>query len=103
MTRILIVSAMFALSLSGCSNDTAAVVHPVCDELAEKCHPYDTGSGAAHDCHEFAETPSSTDSQCEAMFETCDMVCRAADDGGTDAGTDAGETDAGTDAAAAAQ
>ena len=90
MTRFLLLSGLAGLLISGCSNDTVAPVsHPVCDELAEKCHPYDTGSGTAHECHEFAETASSTDSQCEVMFETCDDACSAPADGGTDAGTDA--------------
>lgn len=44
-----------------------------CDMLGHQCHPFDTGSGPAHDCHELGHAGDLA--ACEAMLASCLMTC----------------------------
>ncbi|MBK8170816.1 MAG: hypothetical protein IPK60_10810 [Sandaracinaceae bacterium] len=87
MTRsvLLTIALGFSLAATACSDDAAPAGKPACDELAETCHPFDTGSGPIHECHEYAEDPSHTDAQCEAMHTSCFALCTDLADAATDA------------------
>ena len=43
--------------------------------IAEACHDKDTGSGPAHECHEFSE--ASTDEKCSEKEDDCLSSCGA--------------------------
>ncbi|TAK23864.1 MAG: hypothetical protein EPO40_25230 [Myxococcaceae bacterium] len=64
-------------------HDTAGT--PTCEAIIARCHPLDTGSGPAHDCHEFAESRGQTEAMCVARRDDCFRSCVA-----SDAGADAG-------------
>jgi hypothetical protein len=57
---------------------------PECDEIGEACHPFDTGSGPAHDCHANSHD-TWTAAECIANRAMCLMVCSNADAGVADA------------------
>ncbi len=74
--------------LGACSDNTPAPAgKPVCEEIVERCHPLDTGTGAIHECHEFAEDSATTNAQCTARRAECFTTCTATDAGG-DAASD---------------
>ena len=90
-------SALAVAALLACSSETPTPAgRPTCTAIYERCHPLDTGSGDIHECHEFAETASTTEAQCQARRVSCFTACNASD-GGADAATDAA-TDAAADA-----
>jgi hypothetical protein len=79
------------LALVACGNTTAAtdagghsVSSPTCNEILERCHPLDTGTGEIHECHEMSE--ENVEADCVAMRDHCFMVCTPADAGDVDAG-----------------
>jgi hypothetical protein len=45
----------------------------LCDELGSLCHPYDTGSGPGHECHEIGHAGDLP--ACEAAEAMCRTVC----------------------------
>jgi len=66
----------------------AAGSFPACEEIAEACHPLDTGSGKPHECHEDSEA-ATAEATCTAMKAECLAACQApADGGGGDAKAD---------------
>ena len=68
-----------------------------CEEIAELCHPVDSGAGPIHDCHLMAETGNTA--SCAAQFDDCTELCQAAHDalegGGGAGGNGAGGNGAG--------
>lgn len=68
-----------------------------CEEIAELCHPVDSGDGPIHDCHLMAETGNAAN--CAAEFDDCMALCQAAHDalegGGGAGGNSAGGSGAG--------
>lgn len=48
-----------------------------CDQIVAACHPLDTGSGPAHDCHEAAEAAEATEESCAARKAECLTACPA--------------------------
>jgi uncharacterized repeat protein (TIGR04052 family) len=76
------------IALGACSGDhvhttDAATTDPICNLIASRCHALDTGSGAAHDCHDIAEGNNAA--MCAARQTECFMACPANPQ--TDAGT----------------
>jgi hypothetical protein len=65
------------IALIACTTLAAACsgkdVEGSCERIAEACHDKDTGSGPAHECHEFSE--SSTDDQCAEKEDDCLASC----------------------------
>jgi hypothetical protein len=55
-----------------------------CQVLGELCHAADSGSGAAHDCHEVGHVGHADD--CTAQFASCVGICTETDVGAGGAG-----------------
>ena len=53
---------------------------PACEEIAEACHPLDTGSGTPHECHELSESATS-EATCTAKTNECLTACKSNDAG----------------------
>jgi hypothetical protein len=70
----LLFSALVLFS-AACGDD----VEGSCERIAEACHPLDTGSGVAHDCHELAEAEDATDESCAESEDECLDGCVAAE------------------------
>jgi len=81
------VCALALFAAPGCGDDDAPVNPPECEQIAERCHELDPGSGPIHECHEFAES-GHTAAECTAMQAECFAACVEPSDGG--GGTDAG-------------
>ena len=58
-----------------------------CDTIGQTCHPYDTGSGPAHDCHEVGHAGDVA--ACDAALAGCMATCSG------DAGSHAHDEDGG--------
>ncbi len=87
-------SLAFLSLIAACSDSTPAPAgRAACEEIVERCHPLDQGTGDIHECHEFAEATATTNAQCVARRAACFVSCTA-----TDAGADAA-TDVSSDAA----
>lgn len=87
-------SLAFLSLIAACSDSTPAPAgRAACEEIVERCHPLDQGTGDIHACHEFAEATATTNDQCIARRASCFASCTA-----TDAGADAA-TDVSNDAA----
>lgn len=91
----------FALALcafgSACGDDAVVEDRTACEEIVERCHPLDTSAtGPIHECHEFAENPSVTNAQCQAMHDSCFATCTEVADAAVG---DASVSDAAVDAA----
>jgi hypothetical protein len=84
MKRSFSIVALLALvgsiGLAGCGDDDAEATPPECEEIAERCHDLDPGSGPIHECHESAET--GTAASCTEMRAMCFAVCVADADAG---------------------
>lgn len=52
-----------------------------CDQIIRACHPYDHGSGPAHECHAFAESTSTTETMCQTRLVECLATCSPGDGG----------------------
>lgn len=93
-------SLAFLSLIAACSDSTPAPAgRAACEEIVERCHPLDQGTGDIHECHEFAEAAATTNAQCLARRTACFASCTA-----TDAGADAAAdvtADASSDAATA--
>ncbi len=101
-SAVLVLSSLL-FALAGCGGTTTAANdaggggtnNPTCNEIMERGHPLDDGTGEIHECHEFAENPATSEADCVAMHDHCFTVCTAdggtADDGGSS--SDAGATD----------
>lgn len=56
----------------------------ICKVIGQLCHAADTGSGAAHDCHELGHVGNAE--ACVDAFDGCITLCTADDAGGGGAG-----------------
>ena len=66
----------------GTSNEevapTAAGKAPsVCDQIDERCDPFEKNGGAAKECHDLAEGPNAKEDVCVARKEECFAACTA--------------------------
>jgi hypothetical protein len=66
------------LGLVACGGDDTSSAKPSCEAIVEACHPKDPGSGPVHDCHENAESVTSTEADCAAAKDACVGLCEAA-------------------------
>ncbi len=81
-------SLAFLSLIAACSDSTPTPAGRVaCEEIVERCHPLDQGTGDIHECHEFAEATATTNAQCLARRAACLATCTAAD-AGADASAD---------------
>ncbi len=87
---------LFAVLFVACSHDhddghTHDERAADCVAIGERCHPFDVGSGLAHDCH--ANSHAAWDAAtCTAKKTECFAACTA-----NDSGTDAAPADAATE------
>jgi hypothetical protein len=65
---------LLAVGVFGCASNN--VNEGSCERIVEACHPKDTGSGAPHDCHEFAEGADVTDDACAVKEDDCLTACQ---------------------------
>src|SRR3954471_18110446 len=75
-------------AVGGASTQAAGGASPGavdCEVLGELCHEADTGSGAAHDCHELGHQGNA--SACQTAFDGCVVRCVGAADGAAGAST----------------
>lgn len=83
-TRLALTAALLLpVGILACGDDDGhdhAANRPTCDQIGELCHPFDTGSGAAHDCHENAHD-TFTEAQCQEALPACQLACSAVDAG----------------------
>ena len=103
--RVLLVAAA---ALAACQTKTAAPT-PICDTIADLCHPFDHGAvGGPHECHLVAHTGDET--ACAEKVLACRAACSVVPDqaaagpgdGSSSLADDAGATtSAGADVAAA--
>jgi hypothetical protein len=96
----LIVALAFAAPMAtagaACSSSTpSADPTGSCREIARACHPHDTGSGIAHECHELGH--DGNDALCAPRRDECLAACPPRE-AGSDAGAETPEEDAATDA-----
>lgn len=88
-------ASVWLLLAAGCGDPTTPAP-PACEAIVERCHALDTGGGAAHECHVYAETGGHTDAECTAMQASCFAICTTATDGGgADLGPHVHDVDAG--------
>lgn len=64
---------------------------PRCTFLANRCDPYDTGAGTAHDCHQLAH--GNNVAMCISRMAECVAACSPSDAATPDATTDASNPD----------
>lgn len=94
LVRLLCLASV--VSIGACDDHShEATGRAACDAIVERCHLLDLGTGAIHECHEFAEATTTTNDQCVARQAMCFATCTAPSDAGSDASTDA-STDAAT-------
>lgn len=89
---------------------TGKVIAGACSEIANRCHPWDSKSTLAHDCHETGHD-AKDDTKCSSIYDACLAECPETDaalpfqivdgqvvndDAGSDGG-DAAAVDAGPD------
>jgi hypothetical protein len=65
---------------AACGSDDEEPSRADCEAIFEACHPFDTGSGHIHECHESAES-SWTPAQCATEKAGCLAACVASDAG----------------------
>jgi hypothetical protein len=92
MHRFLVLAAAMVVACSHDDDDHTHTERPaVCEAIGTMCHPFDNGSGVAHDCHELSHA-TWTAAQCEAEKAKCTAACTAMDSG-TDTAADTSATD----------
>lgn len=64
-------------------------MYPTCDEIIDRCHPFDVGKGPIHDCHDIGHGATS-DEICKMKKDECFKICVPMPDAATsDAPADA--------------
>lgn len=105
MLFVIIATALGACGPGATATDAGghdAGSKPTCTQIFEACHPVDTGSGPAHECHEFAEAEATTEAQCQMRRTECLSACALSDASVQDTATGADAASGGDTASEAA-
>lgn len=57
------------------AGDSAKKAESVCDQIDERCDPFEKNGGLAKECHDLAEGPNAKEDVCVARKDECFAAC----------------------------